>query len=57
MQGEHLIMIANFRHELYFTVSLGCKGYNLLNNQHYKQMMPVVEVRADQVGGVGDPMY
>ena len=40
MQGEHWIMIANFRHELYFADSLGCKGYSFLNNQNYKQMMP-----------------
>ena len=42
MQGEHWIMIAKFRHELYFADSLGCKGYSFLNNnnQHYKQMMP-----------------
>ena len=41
MQGEHWIMIANFRHELYFADSLGCKGYNFFNNnQKYKQMMP-----------------
>ena len=42
MQGEHWIMIANFRHELYFADSLGCKGYSFLNNnnQHYKQMIP-----------------
>ena len=40
MQGEHWIMIANFRHELYFADSLGCKGYSFLNNQHYKLMMP-----------------
>ena len=40
MQGEHWIMIANFRHELYFEDSLGCKGYSFLSNQHYKQMMP-----------------
>ena len=39
MQGEHWIMIAKFRHELYFADSLGCKGYSFLNNQHYKQMM------------------
>ena len=37
MQGEHWIMIANFRHQLYFADSLGCKGYSFLNNQ---QMMP-----------------
>ena len=40
MQGEHWIMIANFRHELYFADSLVRKGYNFLNNQHYKQMLP-----------------
>ena len=39
MQGEHWIMIANFRHELYFADSLGCKKYSLLK-QHFKQMMP-----------------
>ena len=39
MQGEHWIMIANFRHELYFADSLGCKGYSFLKQQ-YKQMMP-----------------
>ena len=34
-------MVANFRHELYFADSLGCKRYSFLNNnQHYKQMMP-----------------
>ena len=37
MQGEHWIMIANFRHKLYFADSLGCKVYSFLNN--YKQMM------------------
>ena len=41
MEGEHWIMIANFQHKLYFADSLGCKGYNFLNNHHYKQMMPV----------------
>ena len=40
MQGEHWIMIANFRHEWYFVDSLGCKGYRFFNNQHYKQTMP-----------------
>ena len=40
MQGEHWIMIANFRHEFYFAHSRGCKGYSFLNNQHYKRMMP-----------------
>ena len=39
MQGEHWIMTASFRHELYFADSLGCKGYSFLK-QHYKQMMP-----------------
>ena len=39
MQGEHWIIIANFRHELYFADSLGCKGYSFFK-QHYKQMMP-----------------
>ena len=38
MQGEHWIMIANFRHELYFADSLGRNGYSFLK-QHYKQMM------------------
>ena len=40
MQGEHWIMIANFRYELSFADSLGSKKYSFLNNQHYKQMMP-----------------
>ena len=40
MQGEHWIIIANFRHELYFADSLGRKGYIFFNNQHYKKMMP-----------------
>ena len=39
MQGEHWIMIANIRHELYFVDSLGRNGYTFLK-QHYKQMMP-----------------
>ena len=39
MQGEHWIMIANFRLELYFADSLGCKKYSS-SKQHYKQMMP-----------------
>ena len=39
MQGEHWIVIANFRHELFFAHSLGCKGYSFLK-QHYKRMMP-----------------
>ena len=34
-------MIANFRQELYFADSLGCKGYSFLK-QHYKQMMPAL---------------
>ena len=43
MRSEHWIMIAKFRHELYFADSLGCEGYSFFNNnsnQHYKQMMP-----------------
>ena len=39
MQGEHWIMIANFRDKLYFADSLGCEKYSFLK-QHYKQMMP-----------------
>ena len=39
MQGELWIMIANFRHELYFADSLGCEEYSFLK-QHYKQMIP-----------------
>ena len=42
MMGEHWIMIANFRQELYFADSLGCKKYSFFNNQHYKQMMPAL---------------
>ena len=40
MQDEHWILIAKFRHELYFADSPGCKGYSFLNNKHYKQVMP-----------------
>ena len=42
MQGEHWIMFANFRQDLYFADSLGCKRYRFLNNkhQHYKQVIP-----------------
>ena len=40
IQGEHCIKIQNFRHELSFAGSLGCKGCSFLNNQHYKQIMP-----------------
>ena len=40
MQGEHWIMIAKFRQELYFADTLGRKVYSFLNNQHYKQTMP-----------------
>ena len=39
MQGEYWIVIANFRHELYFADSLGRKRYSFLT-QHHKQMMP-----------------
>ena len=37
MQGEHWIMIANFRHELYFADSLGRPSFL---KQQYKQMIP-----------------
>ena len=37
MQGDHWIMIAKFRNELFFADSLGCKGYNFLNSRYYKQ--------------------
>ena len=39
--GEHWIMIARYRHELYFADPLGCslKEYTFLK-QHYKQMIP-----------------
>ena len=40
MPGEHWIMIANFRHEIYLAHPLGCKGYSFPKDQHYKQMMP-----------------
>ena len=39
MQGEHWIMIAKFRLDLYFADFLEFKGYSFLK-QHYKQMMP-----------------
>ena len=39
MQGEHLIMIAIFRYELYFADSIGRKKFSFLKQQ-YKQMMP-----------------
>ena len=39
MQGEHWIMIANFRQKFYFADSLGDKKYSFLK-QHYEQMMP-----------------
>ena len=54
MQGEHWIIITNFRHELYFAGSRGCKGYIFLNNnnnQHYKQMMPAPLQSHPSVGG------
>ena len=50
MQGEHWIMIANFRHELYFEDSLGCNGYNFFK-QHYKQMMPAPQQSHPSVCG------
>ena len=37
MQGEDWIMIAKFRHELYFADSLGQPSFL---KQHYKQMIP-----------------
>ena len=40
LRGEHWIMIANFRHKVWFADFLGCNKYSFLNNQHYKQMMP-----------------
>ena len=40
MSGEHWIIVANFRLELYFADSLGCKEYSFLNNQQYKHMIP-----------------
>ena len=40
LQGEHWIMNATSRGELYFADFLGCKGYSFFNNQHYKQIMP-----------------
>ena len=39
MQGEHWIMIANSRQELYFADSLGRKMYSF-RKQQYEQMMP-----------------
>ena len=39
MQGEHWIMIANSRQNLYFADSLGRKKYSFLKQQ-YEQMMP-----------------
>ena len=39
VQGEHWIMISNFRHELYFADSLGREKYSFLK-QYYKQMIP-----------------
>ena len=40
MQVERWIIFANFRQELYFADSFGRKRYSILNNHHYKQMMP-----------------
>ena len=51
MQVEHWIMIANFRHDLYFADSLGREKYSFLNNQHYKQMMPAPLQSHPSVGG------
>ena len=40
MQVERWIMIANFRHDLFFADSLGRQKYSFLKNQHYKQIIP-----------------
>ena len=40
MQVERWIMIANFRHDLFFADSLGRQKCRFLNNQHYNQMIP-----------------
>ena len=39
MQGEHWIMVANYRQKLYFADSFGCKAYSFLK-QHLEQMIP-----------------
>ena len=39
MQGEHWIMIANFRQKWYFTDSLGRKKYSFFKQQ-YELLMP-----------------
>ena len=39
MQGEHWIMIANFRQKLYFADSLGRRKYSFFKQQ-YEQIMP-----------------
>ena len=39
MQGEHWIMIAKLRHQLYLAVFLGRKDYNFLR-KNYKRMIP-----------------
>ena len=39
MQGEHWIMIANYRQKLYFADSLGRKKYSFFKQQ-YEQKMP-----------------
>ena len=39
MQGEHWIMLANFRQKFYFADSLDCKKYSFLKQQK-EQMMP-----------------
>ena len=38
MQGEHWIMIANFRHELYFADILGRQKYSFLKQQQEQKM-------------------
>ena len=39
MQGEHWIMIARLRHQLYLADSFGLRDYNLLR-KNYKRMIP-----------------
>ena len=39
MQGEHWIIMANFRQEVFFADSHDCKKYSFLK-QYYEQMMP-----------------
>ena len=50
MQGEHWLMIANYRQNLYFAVSFGRKKYRFLKQQ-YEQMMPDQLQSHPSVGG------